>query len=460
MVAQRTVESTCGAVECAEVAMGHSDALLDHVPGIRLELYLELPTLCRVAFIGRLDPCEELCVIGDKLLERRELDPRLRCCCFVGGQDGLVQPCVALRRCGEELKRAFEGLWGKRRGVRDDVDQAIQRRPTCAASAPANRVGRTRYTRTRVARYVRIEVEWMRLVDDDGPRCGCPARGGLSLGCAVVFHLHVFNGRVYIHARHLCYWSACSAAVRSTRGSERGSQVSISRDSRPANRLSLMALLKSKKKSTAASTVGAPAQHNQSSRKGKKAWRKNVDIEDLEEKLESLREEERTLGCAFFFLPRHCWSQATIARHYKKRQTANCSSSIPKATTKARLSALFSTHHLTIVPPLSPKVSPALLPRLPEIASNNHTAFCHPCSLCSAPKISRECPRQRTATPDRTKRSPGPTEQHRGPLTTGRRKCSSRSHRSREKKRAVRRLVCRGSAECRGQSQGVRRSLS
>jgi hypothetical protein len=218
--------------------MGHSDALLDHVPGIRLELYLELPTLCRVAFIGRLDPCEELCVIGDKLLERRELDPRLRCCGFVGGQDGLVQPCVALRRCGEELKRAFEGLWGKRRGVRDDVDQAIQRRSTCAASAPANRVGRTRYTRTRVTRYVRIEVEWMRLVDDDGPRCGCPARGGLSLGCAVVFHLHVFNGRVYIHARHLCYWSACSAAVRSTRGSERGSQVSISRDSRPANRLS------------------------------------------------------------------------------------------------------------------------------------------------------------------------------------------------------------------------------
>lgn len=56
---------------------------------------------------------------------------------------------------------------------------------------------------------------------------------------------------------------------------------------------------KPKKKSSAASTVGAPAQHNQSSRKGKKAWRKNVDIEDLEEKLEGLRDEERTLGCAF-----------------------------------------------------------------------------------------------------------------------------------------------------------------
>jgi nucleolar protein 53 len=53
------------------------------------------------------------------------------------------------------------------------------------------------------------------------------------------------------------------------------------------------------KKSTASSTVGAPAQHSQSSRKGKKAWRKNVDIEDLEDKLEALREEERTLGYAF-----------------------------------------------------------------------------------------------------------------------------------------------------------------
>jgi len=54
---------------------------------------------------------------------------------------------------------------------------------------------------------------------------------------------------------------------------------------------------KPKKKSSASSVVGAPAQHNQSSRKGKKAWRKNVDIEELEEKLEGLREEERTFGC-------------------------------------------------------------------------------------------------------------------------------------------------------------------
>ncbi|KAH9974349.1 tumor suppressor protein Gltscr2 [Lactifluus volemus] len=52
----------------------------------------------------------------------------------------------------------------------------------------------------------------------------------------------------------------------------------------------------STKKLSAASIVGAPAQHNQPSRKGKRAWRKNVDIEDLERKLDGLREEERAFG--------------------------------------------------------------------------------------------------------------------------------------------------------------------
>jgi hypothetical protein len=55
----------------------------------------------------------------------------------------------------------------------------------------------------------------------------------------------------------------------------------------------------STKKLSAASIVGAPAQHNQPSRKGKRAWRKNVDIEDLERKLDGLREEERAFGCGF-----------------------------------------------------------------------------------------------------------------------------------------------------------------
>lgn len=45
-----------------------------------------------------------------------------------------------------------------------------------------------------------------------------------------------------------------------------------------------------------ASSLGAPSQHNQTSRKGKKAWRKNVDIEDVEQGLEGLRGEERVYG--------------------------------------------------------------------------------------------------------------------------------------------------------------------
>lgn len=76
---------------------------------------------------------------------------------------------------------------------------------------------------------------------------------------------------------------------------------------RPANPFSLFYMAPtnlrrkppSTKKLSAASIVGAPAQHNQPSRKGKKAWRKNVDIEDLERKLEGLREEERAFGCEF-----------------------------------------------------------------------------------------------------------------------------------------------------------------
>lgn len=35
---------------------------------------------------------------------------------------------------------------------------------------------------------------------------------------------------------------------------------------------------------------------NSSSRKGKKAWRKNVDITDVEQNLDELRAEERTTG--------------------------------------------------------------------------------------------------------------------------------------------------------------------
>ena len=46
----------------------------------------------------------------------------------------------------------------------------------------------------------------------------------------------------------------------------------------------------------ASSSIGAPAQRTQSSRKGKRAWRKNVDLEEVEEGLEELRAEERLTG--------------------------------------------------------------------------------------------------------------------------------------------------------------------
>lgn len=49
------------------------------------------------------------------------------------------------------------------------------------------------------------------------------------------------------------------------------------------------------------SSYGAPAQYNQPSRKGKRAWRKNVDIVDVEEGMEEMRGEERVIGWVGFF---------------------------------------------------------------------------------------------------------------------------------------------------------------
>ena len=42
--------------------------------------------------------------------------------------------------------------------------------------------------------------------------------------------------------------------------------------------------------------IGAPAQLAQKSRKGKKAWRKNIDVRDEEAAMEQAREEERATG--------------------------------------------------------------------------------------------------------------------------------------------------------------------
>ncbi|KAG6841158.1 hypothetical protein C0991_001286 [Blastosporella zonata] len=52
----------------------------------------------------------------------------------------------------------------------------------------------------------------------------------------------------------------------------------------------------SSSKKSAKAPTGAPSQLNQSSRKGKRAWRKNVDIQDVEQGMEEIRSEERVTG--------------------------------------------------------------------------------------------------------------------------------------------------------------------
>src|SRR2546423_5701744 len=48
------------------------------------------------------------------------------------------------------------------------------------------------------------------------------------------------------------------------------------------------------------STKPVVKKKSQPSRKGKKAWRKNVDIKDVEKALEGIRTEERIIGFVFF----------------------------------------------------------------------------------------------------------------------------------------------------------------
>ncbi|KAH9167031.1 hypothetical protein EDB89DRAFT_164515 [Lactarius sanguifluus] len=202
-------------------------------------------------------------------------------------------------------------------------------------------------------------------------------------------------------------------------------------DWRPAYRSlpSIMALhskrlstsvLRLKKKSTAASTVGAPAQHNQSSRKGKKAWRKNVDIEDLEETLEALRDEERTLGST---LQKRTDSELFVV---DTKGDDKVRKSLPRFSRASLKSHQIITHRSAV---------PAVYARPRK-------------SLVSARDKERLL---RIARKDRR----GPLNSIMDPSQPWCRKRSSRSLRSREKQRAIRRVVCRDGAERRGQSQGA-----
>jgi nucleolar protein 53 len=72
--------------------------------------------------------------------------------------------------------------------------------------------------------------------------------------------------------------------------------MAVTRTSKASTSMSSVVQTAVPKKKVLKSAVGAPAQRTQSSRKGKKAWRKNVDIDEVEEGLEELRVEERVAG--------------------------------------------------------------------------------------------------------------------------------------------------------------------
>jgi nucleolar protein 53 len=66
--------------------------------------------------------------------------------------------------------------------------------------------------------------------------------------------------------------------------------------SRPSSSKPYDRLPHSPKPNAKPSHLGLPSQLSQTSRKGKRAWRKNIDVSAIEEALESAREEERITG--------------------------------------------------------------------------------------------------------------------------------------------------------------------
>ncbi len=67
--------------------------------------------------------------------------------------------------------------------------------------------------------------------------------------------------------------------------------------------------------------IGAPSQHAQPSRKGKKAWRKNVNITEIEAAMEGMREEERVTGWVFIYLCREPSFMLTCVPYMQRETT-------------------------------------------------------------------------------------------------------------------------------------------
>jgi len=166
--------------------------------------------------------------------------------------------------------------------------------------------------------------------------------------------------------------------------------MALTASTKSKNKPAPASAIKPKNKFSTASIVGAPAQHNQGSRKGKRAWRKNVDIEDLEEKLEGLREEERTFGLTL-----------------QKKADGD----LFVVDTKGDDKGIYSRHLLIVAISypyfsfLSSKIFATLLPHYPEVTPNNISALCCPRCLCTPSTIGRQSTRKRAAAQNRTEGS-------------------------------------------------------
>ncbi|CAG8604801.1 17203_t:CDS:2 [Racocetra fulgida] len=81
---------------------------------------------------------------------------------------------------------------------------------------------------------------------------------------------------------------------------------------------------------------------NKPSRKGKKAWRKNVDITEVEEALEKIRDEERTLGCVY----NNVWKNRSKIPEVFSKQRQNYGKNHTSKYTKMVLDKLAERKHL------------------------------------------------------------------------------------------------------------------
>ncbi|KAI5993086.1 P60-like protein [Pisolithus orientalis] len=114
---------------------------------------------------------------------------------------------------------------------------------------------------------------------------------------------------------------------------------------------------KAQKPKPTQSALGAPSQLAQASRKGKRAWRKNIDMQGVEDTMESLRAEERVIGSTLqkqpddqLFvvdtrgdeqlrksLPRYSKSQLTSTKIISARSAVSAITSRTRTTTKPKL---------------------------------------------------------------------------------------------------------------------------